>query len=79
MKEEEGDLFPKVRKAMTRNELADLGARMEEAKMTAPTRPHPRAPDTPPGNLVAGPMAAVMDAGKNLVRGVRQGVSGATE
>jgi hemerythrin superfamily protein len=79
VKEEEGDLFPKVRKAMTRNELADLGAQMEEAKKTAPTRPHPRAPDTPPGNLVAGPMAAVMDAGRNLVRGVREGVSEATE
>ena len=48
--------------------LEELGKRMEKAKKLAPTRPHPRAPDTPPGNLVAGMMAAMMDKGKDLVR-----------
>jgi hypothetical protein len=41
---------------------------MEKAKKLAPTRPHPRAPDQPPGNLVAGTMAAVMDRAKDMVR-----------
>lgn len=27
----------------------------------APTHPHPSAPDTPPGNLVAGPVGALFD------------------
>ena len=34
---------------------------MASAKKTAPTRPHPRSPDTPPGNLVAGTAAGVVD------------------
>ena len=34
---------------------------MEQAKKTAPTRAHPRSPDTPPANLVAGPAAAAAD------------------
>ena len=64
--EEESDLFPKVRAAMGRKELADLGAAMEKAKKIAPTRPHPRAPDTPPGNLVAGTAAGVVDKARKL-------------
>jgi hypothetical protein len=41
---------------------------MAKAKKLAPTRPHPRAPDSPPGNLVAAPLAAMMDRGRDLVR-----------
>jgi hemerythrin superfamily protein len=61
VEEEESELFPQVRKAVGRKELGELGDAMEKAKKTAPTRPHPKAPDTPPGNLVAGPTAAVVD------------------
>ena len=61
VKEEESELFPEVRKAVGRKELAEVGEALEKAKKTAPTRPHPRAPDTPPGNLVAGPAASVVD------------------
>ncbi len=68
VEEEEQDLFPKARK-MLKDRLADLGAAMEKAKKTAPTRPHPRAPDQPPGNFVAGPVAAVMDRGRDLAAG----------
>ena len=69
--EEEQDMFPKVREAMGRKALQELGAAMARAKATAPTRPHPRAPDTPPGNLVAGAVAGLTDqarkAGKDAV------------
>ncbi|HYX44170.1 MAG TPA: hemerythrin domain-containing protein [Acidimicrobiales bacterium] len=68
VEEEEDELFPKVREAMSRKQLAELGEAMEEAKKTAPTRPHPRAPDTPPGNLVAGAGAAVVDKVRDAVR-----------
>jgi hemerythrin-like domain-containing protein len=67
MQEEEEDLFPKVRKAMSRQALAELGELMARAKLAAPKRPHPRAPDEPPGNLLAAPLAAVLDAGKEAV------------
>jgi hemerythrin superfamily protein len=46
--EEEGELFPTVRGAMTRKQLAELGDLMAQAKEIAPTGPHPKAPDTPP-------------------------------
>jgi hemerythrin superfamily protein len=61
VKEEERELFPKLRKAMTRKELNDLAGALALAKKTAPTRPHPRTPSEPPANLVAGPATKIMD------------------
>jgi len=44
MEEEEGEWFPKVRAALGRNELQELGAALIEAKEKAPRTPvHPRA------------------------------------
>jgi CBS domain-containing protein/hemerythrin-like domain-containing protein len=43
IKQEEGDLFPQVRKALSRSELQELGERMEEGKKSAPRQPQPRA------------------------------------
>lgn len=37
--EEENDWFPKVRTGLSRSELADIGARMLEARKTAPQSP----------------------------------------
>ncbi len=72
VEEEEQDLFPAVRKAMGRKALSELGDNMEQAKKVAPTRPHPRAPDTPPGNIVAGLGASAIDlareAGQEVVK-----------
>ena len=67
VEEEEQDLFPKVQKLL-KNQLEDLGERMAQAKKLAPTHPHPRSPDQPPGNFVAGTMAAMADRGRDLVR-----------
>ncbi|MBO3751721.1 hemerythrin domain-containing protein [Streptosporangiaceae bacterium NEAU-GS5] len=39
VKEEEQDWFPQVREAMGRNELKDLGERMDKAKADAPAHP----------------------------------------
>ncbi len=39
VEEEEQDWFPKVREGVGRNELQDIGARMLEAKKTAPRSP----------------------------------------
>ncbi len=73
--EEEGTMFPKVRKAMTRTELEDLGAALVEARPGAPKRAHPRSPDTPPGNFIAAavtmPLDAARSAGEAAVRTVR--------
>jgi hemerythrin superfamily protein len=68
VKEEESELLPALRKALAPAELRELGARMAKAKKTAPTRPHPAAPDTPPGNLVAGAVAAAYDRTRDALR-----------
>ena len=55
VEEEEGELFPEVRKVLGRKALGEIGDAMEEARKTAPTSPQPKMPDTPPGNLTAAP------------------------
>ncbi len=71
VKEEEEELFPKVREAFSVQELEELGEAMQNAKETAPTRGHPFQPDTPPLNLLVGLPIAVVDrcitAGKKVV------------
>jgi hemerythrin superfamily protein len=77
--EEEDELFPEVRKAMGRKALAELGAAMEKAKQTAPTRPHPRAPDTPPANVAVGKVTGLADTAREVgERSVRRATTGAT-
>ena len=68
VEEEEGELFPQVREVLKRKRLEEVGEAMAKAKEVAPTRPHPRAPDTPPGNLVAGAGAAIVDKAKDAVK-----------
>jgi hemerythrin superfamily protein len=66
VEEEEGQLFPTIRKRADAAQLRELGDQLRAAKGTAPTRPHPEAPDTPPGNLVAQVLTAPLDAAANL-------------
>jgi hemerythrin superfamily protein len=66
--EEEQDLFPKVRRAFSSEELVELAQRLNDARRSAPTRAHPSAPDTPPGNLVANVLTAPLDAATNLTQ-----------
>jgi hemerythrin superfamily protein len=73
VEEEESDFFPKVRDALGRKVLNDLGEAMALAKQAAPTHPHPRLPDTPPGNLVVGAAAGVADRISDTVSGIAQG------
>lgn len=70
VKEEEEELFKKVRKALNTKELTQLGAAMVAAKKVAPKRPHPRAPDEPPGNLIAGIGAGLVDRAVDAMRGL---------
>ncbi|HWE23419.1 MAG TPA: hemerythrin domain-containing protein [Myxococcales bacterium] len=75
IKEEEGPLFRFVRRLMPKQQREALAKALQAAKKTAPTRPHPRAPDEPPGNVVAGGVAAVMDKGRDALRGMVAGRS----
>ena len=75
VEEEEDELFPKVREGLGRKDLASLGDAMETARRVAPTHPHPRSPDTPPGNIAAGAAAAVADRVGDGVKGAAQGAA----
>ena len=61
VEEEENDLFPLVRSTLTGRQLEELGETMEQAKATAPTRPHPMMPDMPPLNQIIGVPVAMVD------------------
>ena len=73
VEEEENEFFPMVRKALGRNELADLGETMADAKASAPTRPHPRMPDSGLVHLIVGPLAGAVDRIRDNVSGIAQG------
>lgn len=65
---EEQDVFPALRAAVSADRLQEMGKWVERAEATAPTHPHPDAPDTPPGIYAAGPVAAVFDRARDAIR-----------
>lgn len=71
VEEEEGEMFPKLQQALDAENLADVGRELEEARKRAPTRPHPAAPDQPPGIKVAGPASALLDRLRDKLQGRR--------
>lgn len=73
VEEEEDELFPKVRDQLGRKDLRELGEAMEAARRIAPTHPHPRQPDTPPGNIVGGAAAGIADRVGDGAKAAAQG------
>lgn len=65
---EEETVFPLLRQYEDVEERSAMARRYERAMAAAPTHPHPHAPDTPPGNLLLGPVAAVLDHVRDAVR-----------
>lgn len=70
VEEEERDLFPGIRQALSDDELQDLGQRLEQARSLVPTRPHPNAPTSPEAKAAAGPPTALMDRVRDAIRNV---------
>jgi hypothetical protein len=66
---EEAGTFPLLKEMEDAESRLALGGRYEHAKAVAPTHPHPHDPDTPPGNLILDPVAALFDKARDLVRG----------
>ena len=58
--EEEQEMFPHMRQVFTEAELVEIGSKVEAVKKIAPTRPHPTAPDQPPGDKILGPMTGLL-------------------
>jgi hemerythrin superfamily protein len=76
VEEEEKEMFPAVRKALSRSDLDELGDVLARAKKVAPVRPHPRSPDEPPFNaitsLVSGLVDRVRETGRDAMRRTSQ-------
>jgi hemerythrin superfamily protein len=70
MDQEEASLLPRLEKLLGPEDRSKLADAMREAKKSAPNHPHPSAPDTPPAGLIAGLLAKMTDAGKDLIRKV---------
>ncbi len=71
--EEEAEFFPKVRAALGRKRLVELGGELEEVRRDAPRLPHPRLPDGPVDHLVPEVVTHVIDRAKDVVASVRSG------
>jgi hemerythrin superfamily protein len=69
VQEEEKELFPALRQRLGGDELDKLGEILESAKKTAPTRPHPGAPDEGMAHKVAGAMTAPLDKVRDAAEG----------
>lgn len=69
IEDEENDALPRLRSACPEDELIELGHNLERAKRTAPTRPHPTAPDTPPMNKLLAPGAGLVDRVRDALTG----------
>lgn len=66
---EETQVWSALRAAMSEAEASELGDKLEQAKKTAPTRPHPHTPASPGVLKSAGPVAAAVDKIRDAVTG----------
>ncbi len=65
----EDRLFPRLRDALDETARIRLGNRVVLAEESAPTRPHPRTPWTPPWNKVVEPAVGVLDKVRDAATG----------
>ena len=66
---EETQVWPALRSALSAQEASDLGDKIERAKKTAPTRPHPHTPAAPGALKTAGPAVAATDKARDAASG----------
>lgn len=66
---EEAEVLPRLQASCSPAELSELARRYSSARSSAPTHPHPNAPDQPPVNRVLVPVAALIDRIRDTVKG----------
>ncbi|MEU4035415.1 hemerythrin domain-containing protein [Streptomyces collinus] len=69
VEDEEQNLFPMLQAACSPEALDELGDKVRRAKKTAPTRPHPTAPDKPPANKMLAPGVGLVDRLRDAMSG----------
>ena len=70
MREEEQEMFPRVRRAFSRADLVAMGQDLADARTVVPSRPHPHAPDEPPGNVATAMVTTPLDDAVTALKGV---------
>ena len=73
--EEEDDLFPGLQDAWSQARLEQLGAQLQQAKDSAPTRPHPHLPDEGRFVAAAQEFTAAIDKVRDATRDLAEGVT----
>jgi hypothetical protein len=66
---EETVVWPPLAVALSAQDAADLGSKIEQAKKSAPTRPHPGTPPKPGVLKGAGPVVSAMDRLRDAASG----------
>ncbi|MET7666199.1 hemerythrin domain-containing protein [Streptomyces sp. NPDC005463] len=69
VRDEEQNLFVQLREGCHPFVLESLGTKVHHAKKTAPTRPHPAVPDSPPANKLLAPGLGLVDRARDYVTG----------
>ncbi|MEO3772876.1 hemerythrin domain-containing protein [Micromonospora sp. B9E7] len=69
VRDEENELFPRLRAATAREELVDVAAKVTAVKGIGPTRPHPGIPDHPPANKLLAPGIGLVDRLRDALSG----------
>jgi hemerythrin superfamily protein len=65
---EESEQFPKLRAGVAREQLIELGSKVEMAKKIAPTRAHPNAPNNELFHKLVGPGVGLVDRLRDRLR-----------
>ncbi|MBV9381736.1 MAG: hemerythrin domain-containing protein [Streptosporangiaceae bacterium] len=64
---EETQVWPTLRTQLSAQDAAELGSKLETAKKTAPTRPHPKTPPSPGALKATGPVAGMADKARDAM------------
>jgi hemerythrin-like domain-containing protein len=67
--DEENEQFPQLRAQVPREELIEIGGKVENAKKLAPTRPHPLAPNNQVFHKLVGPGVGMVDRLRDKLTG----------
>jgi hemerythrin superfamily protein len=67
--DEESGQFPRLRAELPREQLVEIGAKVETAKKAAPTRPHPAAPHSELFHKMVGPGVGMVDRLRDKLTG----------
>jgi hemerythrin superfamily protein len=67
--DEESEQFPQLRAHLSREQLVEMGTKVEAAKKAAPTRPHPSAPHSELFHKTVGPGVGLVDRLRDKLTG----------